>query len=244
MKRIKALGLCLVAAFALAAVAASIASASATPEYYTKASVGTVAPSVPFTATSATAFLEGKTSGVKIQCKSSTSTGEVNGAKTSVKNVSLFKECEIAGLALPCENVGPKEIETKSLAGELGAITTALPGTRLKPESGEFLADFNCAGGGVLIKVKGSLIGSLSGAAGETPAEGKFASTGKLTFKTTKGAQQYTKFLGEAEGHQLESVVSEFNTEKKEFVTHEELSGQSVIATIKSVPASNLGETK
>ena len=43
MKRTRILGMCLVAVFAMAALMASVAQA-ATPEFYTKASIGTTAP--------------------------------------------------------------------------------------------------------------------------------------------------------------------------------------------------------
>jgi hypothetical protein len=235
MTRIKTLGLCLVAAFALSAVVASMAQAN--PEYYSKGAIGSTVGPVPFTATTGIAFLEGHTSKAKIECKKGSGSGEVDTATTSVKNLTNFQECEVAGLALPCQNHGTKEIETKDLQGELGPVSATKPGTRLSPESGEFLAEFECGGGAIVIKVKGSLIGELSGASGKTPAEGKFGASGTLTFAETGGIQKITKFLGELTGHQLESVVKEGANE------HTELSGQSVKATIKSVPASNLGET-
>jgi hypothetical protein len=245
MKSIKTMGLLLVAVCALGALVATSALASATPEFYTKAAVNTSSGNIPYTTTSATAFLEGKTSGLKVECKTSTGTGEADSATSNAKVITLYKSCEIAGLALPCENKGAstKEIETKSLKGELGAITTALPGIRLSPESGTYVAEFECAGGGVLIKAKGSLIGSLTGASGETVAEGKLPASAKLTLKATKGVQFYTHFLtGPSE--QLTSVVSEFSSEKGEYVTHEELGAQSQVSTIKSVHASDLGFTK
>ena len=60
--------MCLVAVFAMTALMASVAQA-ATPEFYTKAVIGTTAANQKFTSTSATSYLEGHTSHVKIECK-------------------------------------------------------------------------------------------------------------------------------------------------------------------------------
>jgi hypothetical protein len=243
MTRIKIMGLCLVAVCAMAAFATSFASAA--PEFYGKAAVGTSVGTVKFTATSATAFLEGKTSKLKIQCTASSGGGEATSATQTLNNTTNFTNCEVFGASLPCESAGAaaKEIRTNKLAGELGAISATVPGVKLTPESGPYLAEFGCAGGGVLIKVKGSLIGSITGASGNTVAEGKLPASTKLTFAQTGGLQKYTHFIG-GTPEQLTSVVSEFSTEKGEYVTHEELSGQSVIATLKTAVAGNLGVTK
>jgi hypothetical protein len=243
MTRIKTMGLCLVAVFAMAAFATSFASAA--PEFYGKAAIGSSVGNIAFTATSATAFLEGKTSKLKIQCTASSGGGKTSGATKTIENKTNFTSCEVAGAALPCESSGAaaKEIRTNNLVGDLGAISATLPGVKLTPESGPYLAEFGCAGGGVLIKVKGSLIGSITGASGNTVAEGKLPASTKLTFAQTGGLQKYTHFIG-GTPEQLTSVVSEFSTEKGEYVTHEELSGQSVIATLKTTPAGNLGVTK
>ena len=75
------------------------------------------------------------------------------------------------------------------------------------------------------------------------PAEGKFAASNKLTFAETAGKQKYEKFLaGECGGNANdcgpEQLTSTINGTP-------ELGGQSVIATLKSVPfASKLGFTK
>jgi hypothetical protein len=216
---------------------AAASSAQASPEFYSKAPIGGTAGPVPITGSAGVAFLEGHTSKAKIECKKASGSGEVVNATESLKNLTNFEECEIAGLALPCENHGTKEIETKKLRGELGALTTTKPGVRLTPESGTYLAEFECGGGAVALKVKGSLIGELTGASGKTVAEGKIPASGDLKFAETGGIQKYTKFLGESTGHQLENVVREGSSE------HEELAGQSVTAVIKSVPPYDLGET-
>jgi hypothetical protein len=241
MTRIKTLGLCLFAALTMGAMTASLASAETAPEFYTKAAVGGTAPSeIKETDTIGVSFLEGHSSKVKIECKKGGGSAVVNGVKSTKEALTLFKECEIAGASLPCENkgAGTKEIETKDLVGELGFIATGKDGLRLKPESGTYLAEFECAGGAALIKVKGSVIGEITGSAGKTIAEGKIGASGDLKFAETGGIQKYTKFVGEATGHQLENVVTEGSS------THEELGGQSATVVVKSSPfAYNIGET-
>jgi hypothetical protein len=87
--------------------------------------------------------------------------------------------------------------------------------------------------------VRGSLIGSLSGAAGTTATAaetGKILPSGKLTFAESAGIQKYQKFEGTEPAEQLESSIGGGAFEK---------SGQSVIATLKTVPATwGLGVTK
>jgi hypothetical protein len=236
MKRIRIMGLCLVAVVAMSVAASS---ASAAPVFVTKAVVGEPASSkIPIEATLGAAFLEAK-SGTKITCTAGKSTGEITSKTTAAKNVTKFTGCESGGN--PCENAAAKEIVTKSLAGVLGGITSSLPGERLFDEAtgkGGTLAEFKCAG--VLnVIVKGSLIGSLSGAAGTTATAaetGKLA-TSKLTFAESAGIQKYNKFAeGEGGTEQLESSVGGGSFEP---------SGQSVIATIKTIPATwGLGVTK
>jgi hypothetical protein len=210
MKRIKALGLCLLAVFALTGVAASVAQAEEAPEFYTKTAIGVPGAPQPFTATVAAAsFWEGSVSKLKIECKKTTGAGEVTGAKTLARYRFVLKECEIATLNLPCENkgAGTKEIETESLKGELGAVSATTPGIRLKPEGGEFVTQYECAGGAESIKWKGSVISSGTGS-GTTVDNSKFASSLKQVWAESKGIQKYTHFLtGPSE--QLTSEVKE-----------------------------------
>jgi hypothetical protein len=237
MKRIRIVGLCLIAAFAISIVASSVASA-AQPVFYTKAEVGVASGAVPFTGTLGAAFLEGK-SGTKITCTGGTAVGEVTGPTTTKGNVTTFTGCEVS--SFKCES-GATEgtIVTKVLEGTLGNVTATIAGVRLFPEAtgrGTELAAFSCAGGAIPVKVKGSVIGSLSGSSGTTVAAGKLGTSQKLSFAEAKGIQKYVKFLvgeGEAGSEQLESSVSGGAYEK---------SGQSVIATLKTTPAGNLGNT-
>jgi hypothetical protein len=234
MKRIRIVGLCLVAVFAISIAASS---ASAAPVFYTKAAIGEAGKAVPFTGTLGAAFLEGA-NGSKITCTGGTATGEVTGPTTTKKNVTTFTGCETQGFK--CESGVPEGvIVTKSLQGSLGGLTATLPGMRLFDEGtgkGGKLAEFSCAGGAIAVIVRGSVIGSLSGAAGTEPANGKFAASNKLSLAEAKGKQKYVKFIeGEPGTEQLESSVAGGAYEN---------SGQSVIATLKSVPSGNLGITK
>jgi hypothetical protein len=235
MKRIRIMGLCLVAVFAMSALASS---ASAAPVFYSKAAIGSVVPPVPFTGTLGAAFLEGSVSKSKITCVGGTATGEATGPTTTKNNVTTFTGCETGGIK--CQS-GATEgvIVTKALEGVLGGISATLPGIRLFDETekkGGTLAEFSCGGGAIKVVVKGSVIGSLSGANGTEPANGKFASSNKLTFAEAAGIQKYKAFTqGEGGSEQLSSTINGGSPE---------LSGQSVIATLKSTPASNLGFTK
>jgi hypothetical protein len=209
MKRMRMMGLALVAVFAVS-VAASTAVAA--PVFYTKTAIGSVAAHVPFTGTLGAAFLEPANLS-KITCTGGTAIGEVTSATVTKGNITKFVGCEASGLK--CNSAGETEgkIDTNTLEGVLGNVTSVLPGIRLYNETtkkGGILAEFECGGGAVKVVVKGSVIGSL---------------------------QKYSKFVvgeGEAGTEQLESSTG----------GPFEKSGQSVIATLKSVPAGNLGMTK
>jgi len=246
MKRM-IMGLCLVAAFAMSMVA----TASATqPVFYGVAEIGKTVGTVKISGTLGAAFLEGKNSKAKITCLGGTATGEITTTTKTTNNVTTFKECETS--ELPCNSTGDPSgtIKTTALDGVLGNVTASLPGIRLfgpgeggkVPKTGA-LATFECGSGLVKVVVSGSVIGSLSGAQGKTVEEGKFAATTKLTFAEALGKQKYEKFLaGECGGNandcgpeQLTSTVN----------GTPELGGQSVIATLKTIPfASKLGFTK
>jgi hypothetical protein len=234
MKRMRMMGLLLVVVFAFSVAATS---ASASPVFYTKVVMGgTASAPVKFTGTLGAAFLEGEVSKSKIECSGGTANFEVTGPTTTKKNITVFTGCKTG--SFPCGNVAETTIETKSLQGELGDVKTGVPGVRLFDEGtgkGGELAAFSCAGGAIAVKVKGSVIGQLSGASGNNVTEAKFATSQKLTFAESGGKQKWTKFLGEVTSEQLESKAGEGSFEK---------SGQSVIATLKGPANSNLGTTK
>jgi hypothetical protein len=238
MNRMRVTCVCAIAAVALTAMFA--AGASAEPEFLTKTVVAEGAK-IPFTATLGAAFLEGSVSKSKIECSGGTGHGEVTGPRTTKNNVTIFTGCKSSGF--PCES-GATEgtIETNVLKGALNGITSVLPGVRLFNEvtgRGGELAAFSCAGGSIAVKVKGSVIGSLSSASGTSAETGKLVASGKLTLAEAGGIQKYTSFSEGPEAgqkEQLEAKVGEGGYEK---------SGQSVIATLKTVPATwEVGVTK
>jgi hypothetical protein len=244
MSRIKLVAACLAAFFVV-----SVASASATqPVFYGVAAIGSVVGPVKESGTLGAAFLEGKTSKTKISCTAGTSTSEVVTATKGINGLVTFTGCESGGL--PCQNEGSGVIKTVPLEGVLGNISATVPGERVfapgesgkSPKTGA-LATFECAGGAAKVVVSGSVLGSLSGAQGKTPEEGKFAASAKLTYAETAGTQKYLSFLpGECGGNANdcgpEQLTSTINGTP-------ELGGQSVIATLKTVPfASKLGFTK
>jgi hypothetical protein len=239
MKRMRIMGLALLAVCAMAVATASVASA-AQPVFYTKANVGATAAAVPFTGTLGAAFLEPANLS-KITCTGGTAAGTVTDATTTKGNTTTFTGCSASELKCNSAGEGEGVIKTKTLEGVLGNVTSSQPAVRLYNEStkkGGVLAEFTCGGGAVSVVVKGSVIGSLSGASGTEAANGKFPSSMKLSFAEAKGIQKYNKFAageGEAGEEQLESSTNGGAYEK---------SGQSVIATLKTNPASNLGVTK
>jgi len=246
MKRIRIMGLALVAVFAMS-VAASTASAAG-PVFYTKAELGSTAPTnIKFTATIGAAFLEGQKSKTKISCtdtsgSGASAVGETVSAKTTENNVTTFTGCETA--SLKCESAGQAEgtIVTKALKGFLGDVVLGkTAGVRLYSQTegrGGTLASFECGGGIAKVVVTGSVIGSLAGSSGKVVKEGKFATTQKLTFAEAGGLQKYTIFAagtGEV-GEKAEQLTSTNNGTP-------ENGGQSVIATIKAEGNNNLGNT-
>jgi hypothetical protein len=239
MKRIRTFALCAVAALALTAAFSAVASAE--PEYLTKAVVPE-GSKIPLTATLGAAFLEGAVSKTKIECAAGTGGGEVTGPRTSKNSVTTFTGCKSGGF--PCNSAGDGEgvIKTFPLEGKLNGLTSSLPGVRFFPEGtgrGGILAEFACAGGSIPVKVKGSVIGSISGAAGTGPETGKLLSSGKITFAEKEGIQKYLAFSEgpeKGESEQLESKAGEGAYEK---------GGQSVIVTLKTSPTTwGLGITK
>jgi len=237
MKRIRVIGVCLIAAFAISAVASSVATAA--PEFYAKTAVGTTAGPIAFSGTLGAAFLEGK-GGTKITCTAGSAAGEATSATKTENNTTTFTGCATGGF--PCHSAGQAEgtIQTENLAGSLGAVGSKKDGIRLYNQStgkGGTLAAFACAGGTVNVVVTGSVIGELTGASGLTVAEGKLPSaTQDLTFAETKGIQKYTKFTeGEGGTEQLSSAINGGTPE---------LSGQSVKVVLATSPKGQLGYTE
>jgi hypothetical protein len=233
MRRTRILGLALVAAFALSVAASS---ATASPVFYTKVEMGATANTpVKFSGTLGPLFLEGHVSKTKIECSAGTVAGEVTGATMTKNVVVTFKGC-----AMQCTSPGDPEGTIKShvLEGELGDVKAGVPGLRLFSEAtgrgGEFAAA-ECFGGAVGLKVRGSVIGQLSGASGNAVSEGKFSTAHSLKFVRMNGIQKFTQFVGEEAMEQLETKTGEGSYEK---------SGLSAEAIFTAEGISNLGFTK
>jgi hypothetical protein len=98
-------------------------------------------------------------------------------------------------------------IKSHLLEGELGDVKAGVPGLRLFSEAtgrgGEFAAA-ECFGGAVGLKVRGSVIGQLSGASGNAVSEGKSSTSHSLKFVRMNGIQKFTQFVGEEAMEQLE----------------------------------------
>src|SRR6476620_2168160 len=234
MRRIRIVGLCLVAVFAMSAVVAGSASA-ANPDYgrcikegpkklnnYDGANCTKLASEdagseaeklakgnfvwkagVPakagFTAVlkpETIATLETK-DGKKVTCKKLNAAGKYTGLTTVATTQTDFSECESAGIKCNTSGAGVGVIKVKNLEGELGLIAKGETGIKDKignvlwpeggtPTSGTEFVEFAC--GGLVVKVKNSVISPVSSNAMKLTATVKFTAS--------KGVQKPTKFLG------------------------------------------------
>jgi len=225
MKRMRILGLCLVAAFALAVVAASSASA-AQPTFYECAKVAAGAgkytnktcstegtgkkakyelkegigkPKV-FKGSGKSATLHTPALGGEITCKTFKDEGKLTSPTTEGAVLSTFSTCTTEGKK--CSSTGEKAgtIKTFALAGETGTISGGSgAGVDLKPEKGELLAEFNCEG--LEVKVKGSVIGE------EKPVN-TFTKDEYSVFQVNgSGYQEYKSFVGGPEDVLLSEIA-------------------------------------
>ncbi|MGH2864524.1 MAG: hypothetical protein ACRDJX_04660 [Solirubrobacteraceae bacterium] len=195
MKRIKIIGLALVAVFALSAVVAASASA-ALPEFVPGAA------KTKFTSKSGESFLEASKQVIK--CKSDTNKGELVGTTKKEDTVTVtFLGCESLTLKAKCQNTTTKgKIVTNLLVSLLGYINAAKKevGLSLSPKTaGGLFAEFECAE----VKVK---VGEGTGKGGNsvigrvtpvnklvTPPE-----TFALSFNCVSEKQEVEKFEGGA----------------------------------------------
>jgi len=232
MKRIRVIGVCLIAIAAIGAFAATAALASG-PVFFTKAEVGATAPGTAFTGTIGLATLEPFPSKDKVVCKVGKSTGEVTGAKTTANTFITFTECE--GSSTKCNTVSAPAgtIDVGPLVGNIGSISPSKPGVKLEALGGGTITEIKC--GGVLeVTVNGAIFGTITGFSKVSIAASKFATSVSLGFKEKNGVQEFRKFEGEGSEHQLEGPVNG-KTEKQ---------GQTATAKLASVPVSNLGVTE
>jgi len=218
MKRMRILGLCLVAAFAMSAMA--VASASAAPPEIgrcikvakgqgrykdagcekgeVKGGIYEWIPGVvknKFTSTEGKSTFEtvGKQ---KVVCKSDTDSGEYFPPKEDLETI-VFAGCEVIGVIngkkvkLPCQNAGgpPGVIQTTTLRSLLGFIKAPNEvGVSLESVTGAPFAEFEC--GGIRIAITGSVIAPV------TPIS-KMTLKFKEKFKAIKGIQTPENFEGQ-----------------------------------------------
>ena len=151
MKRIRIVGLCLVAAFALSAVAASAAFGAST--FLGKG--GASPKGITFKGEGGKAFFESK-GGNKIECEKSKSAGEfLSELEAKVTSLEYSGNCKLSGIVNSKCTEPIKTKELKVLAGsEVGE-----PKTRLEvflPKSGTVMAELTC--GEVKVKVTGGVV--------------------------------------------------------------------------------------
>jgi len=237
MKRMRIMGLCLVAAFALSAFAVS--SASALPEVgrcvpkalgkYTDANCNVKAVKGNGTkefvkgsgglngwsAAGGEAFLEGE-SGTKIICTSQTAVGkydEDTGAIKESENVTAtYQGCNLPLIEGSCQNGAAGEIKTNSLHGPLGYISKAKKevGQELTPEvkNGAFV-EFECGGGAVKVVVKVATKGGHNCIINNQGPVNTMSTTATSKYKETKGIQEPNHFEGKTECNLESKVIGE-----------------------------------
>ena len=153
MRRMRVVGLCLVAVFALGAMLAASAQA--------KKSTPITGP-FKVTSTTGEALLKAAVMG-NVKCKHGEDVGEITGPKVGTDTVTFF-ECEGFGFKCHSEGEPSGTIKTFLLDTELGWISKAKGEVGIDLKSGEagkepYLAEFDCEG--LKAKVKGSVIGLL-----------------------------------------------------------------------------------
>jgi hypothetical protein len=150
MKRIRFIGLTLVAVFALSAVAASTAF-GAESEFLT---LGHASPAgIKFKGKGGKAFLESEL-GNKVECDKSESQGEYLGVLVAIVTLLEYSgECKLTGVFnAECPTIRIKELEV--LPGtEVGSESVRL--LEFLPRTGEVMTEFTC--GNVKIVIKGGV---------------------------------------------------------------------------------------
>ncbi len=236
---IKTMGSCVLALLVAGGIAASAAQAS--PEFYTKAAIGTTAPHVKFALTVGVQYLANG-AGMKVTCTGGTGAGEATGATTVSGLHILYTGCESVPTAQKCYSPtkAAGEIETVPLDGELGAISPTIPGLRLRPASGTIFTEIECVGSPFeSARVEGSVLGSFTGASGNSVEEAKLGASLKLIYAQSHGIQKYTHFLGGPPEQLIWTRKESSTTYPAESI------GLSATFTIVSIPfKGNLGVTK
>jgi hypothetical protein len=222
MKRMRIMGLCLVAVFSLALVAVSSASATE-PAFFECKAVGAgkgtfskgckvakkgggfeptegVGKGKIFKGKGGSATLHTPAVKGEITCTSFKDEGKITSPKNINKIISTFSGCSTLGKK--CKSAGQKAgtIKTMPLKGEIGYISAANHevGVDLTAEGAD-LADFECEG--ITVKVNGSVIGHY------TPVN-KFSKTSVNTFAVNGEGFQDVKNLEGQPTDVLESTIN------------------------------------
>lgn len=199
MKRIKALGLCLIAACAFSvAVAASAQAAKSIsgPVVVTSVGIGEA---------------ELGNSVANIRCKSHTAHSVIITGTVTHEVVALYKGCEVAGKGIACKNKGADEIETKKLISDIDWVKSPTSvGVDFRPEAGALLAEFSCTAFAE-VKVYGAIIGL------DATALNHMTTEGELTFQEAGFKNVPANFEGEPNEHlEAEFVLAAGGTKKVE----------------------------
>jgi len=217
MKRIRIMGLSLVAVFALSAIVATSALAGK----------HTNTGPLRIHAVSGIAFLELEKGAGKIQCETSETAGSITSA-TSGTVVATFKGCATLGKKCTSEGAAEGIIVTKLLATELNYINKAKNevGSDFKPASGIYNAEFECPGSpDIFNKVKGSVIGKVE-------PVGVMEVFSKSTLKESGGKQEVENFEGGAK----DTLISEVSSSGKGGPFGEFGGVQNVTSTVENQP--------
>jgi len=129
----------------------------------------------------------------QIDCKSSSTSGELVGSKQMRNVVMTAVGCEANGSRCTSAGLRPGHVITDPLEGEFGYIagkgtSTPTVGLLLSEESTTFAAEFACEG--VAIRMQGPIISEASGDINVVSPEATY------TFRQSGGVQQYTSFEG------------------------------------------------
>ena len=255
MKRMRIVGLCLVAVFAFTAIAASSAFAEPSGEFgfcvkktggkyensgCTKEKAG--ATKFEWEPLTTPVGLSGKmkegtlatletVKGTKITCKKEHNTGEIATAHEVANVVATFEECETS--KIPCHNEGTSTIKTNPLSGGTGVEkkgTTPPSNNKMAEElhgpGGGALAEFECSG--LKVVVTGSVLHPV--------ASGKMLTKTTEKFSATKGEQKPSNYEGEPDdSHALASSTNGGTPEE---------SGQTITAEVTFAKAVELNPIK
>jgi hypothetical protein len=195
MKRIKqTILLGGLAMLAFSAVASASASATTLSFKYT----GTGVNKAKFSGRGGETYFEEKSGGLW-ECRSSTTSGEVNGASGSAKLTGVFvtfSECKVGAKVCTSAGQAAGVMKTSELEGELGQSGEG--DLLLKPKSG---GTFMACKAPQYYEFEGGLIGHISPVDRAVGTKSQFT----LSYNQTKGVQELTKFPGGSEDFLQES---------------------------------------